>query len=85
MRLKLFLSVVMPVYNWDQYVEEAIDRILSQSIADVEFIIDDGSYRISGGPLANAMNSDNGVDCAESRYSHLGLLPQSFWGLQIGA
>ena len=37
-------SVVMPVYNPEDYVEEAINSILSQTFCDFEFIIiDDGS------------------------------------------
>jgi glycosyltransferase involved in cell wall biosynthesis len=38
------ISVVMPVYNSEVYLEEAIESILNQSFNDFEFIIiDDGS------------------------------------------
>ena len=38
------ISVVMPVYNGEKYIEEAIDSILNQTFSDFEFIIiDDGS------------------------------------------
>jgi len=38
------ISVVMPVYNREAYLKEAIDSILNQSFRDFEFIIvDDGS------------------------------------------
>ena len=38
------LSVVMPVYNREAYLKEAIESILNQSFRDFEFIIvDDGS------------------------------------------
>jgi glycosyltransferase involved in cell wall biosynthesis len=38
------ISVIMPVYNVEKYLAEAVDSILSQSFDDFEFIIvDDGS------------------------------------------
>lgn len=38
------VSVIMPVYNGAQYLQEAIDSILQQTYRDFEFIIiDDGS------------------------------------------
>lgn len=38
------ISVIMPVYNTEKYLREAIESILSQSFRDFEFlIIDDGS------------------------------------------
>lgn len=39
-----FVSVLMPVYNGEKYLKEAIDSILSQTYSNFEFlIIDDGS------------------------------------------
>lgn len=38
------ISVIMPVYNGEKYLREAIDSILAQTYTDFEFIIiDDGS------------------------------------------
>lgn len=38
------ISIVMPVYNCQEHLEEAIDSVLSQTFSDFEFlIIDDGS------------------------------------------
>ncbi|MDF2455961.1 MAG: glycosyltransferase, family 2 [Cytophagaceae bacterium] len=37
------LSVIMPVYNAEKYVYEAIDSILKQTFADFEFLIFDDS------------------------------------------
>ncbi len=48
------ISVVMPIYNSEAYIKEAIDSILAQTFTDFEFIIiDDGS-------------SDNGFAIAKS-------------------
>ena len=41
---KLLLTVVMPVFNGQMYLKEAIDSVLNQTFEDFEFlIIDDGS------------------------------------------
>ncbi len=38
------ISVVMPVFNRQEFVNEAVNSILAQSFSDFEFIIvDDGS------------------------------------------
>ena len=42
--MKPILTVLMPVYNSEKYLAEAIESILSQSYTDFEFlIINDGS------------------------------------------
>ncbi len=42
------VSVVMPVYNGERYLREAVESILNQTFSDFEFIIiDDGSSDIS--------------------------------------
>ena len=38
------ISVIMPAYNAEKYIQEAIDSILNQSYANLELLIfDDGS------------------------------------------
>ena len=38
------VSVIMPAYNAEKYIQEAIDSILNQSYANLELLIfDDGS------------------------------------------
>jgi glycosyltransferase involved in cell wall biosynthesis len=48
------VSVIMPVYNSEQYLEEAVESILSQTFRDFEFVIvDDGSLDSTPLLLAN--------------------------------
>ena len=43
------ISVIMPVYNSENYLRSAIDSVLNQTFRDVELIlIDDGSKDGSG-------------------------------------
>jgi glycosyltransferase involved in cell wall biosynthesis len=53
------LSVLMPVYNAERYVAEAVDSILGQTFRDFEFlIIDDGSTDSSGAILRRYAERD---------------------------
>jgi len=53
------VSVVMSVFNGENYLEEAINSILHQTLSDFEFIIiDDGSDDSTPGLLANSAYQD---------------------------
>jgi hypothetical protein len=57
---KPLVSVVMSVYNEEDYLKETIDSILSQTLADFEFIIiNDGSED----KTQNILNEYKKIDC----------------------
>jgi glycosyltransferase involved in cell wall biosynthesis len=56
------VSVVMPVYNGEKYLSQAIESILSQTFNDFEFIIiDDGSVDSSTSILSEYANRDKRI------------------------
>jgi hypothetical protein len=56
------VSVVMPVHNGGPYLEAAVDSILGQSFADLEFVIvDDGSTDSTGDVLRRYQTVDRRV------------------------
>ena len=75
------VSVVMPVYNSEKYVAEAIESILGQTFSDFELIIvDDGSQDRSSEIIREYVRRDervrllrqdrnSGVSCARNRGS----------------
>ncbi len=53
------VSVIMPVYNGERYLEAAVESILNQTFSDFEFIItDDGSTDTSLALLRRYANRD---------------------------
>ena len=73
------VSVVIPTYNREAYVRDAIDSILAQSFADFELlVIDDGStdgscraVRSYDDPRIRLIRNDGNLGIAVTR--HLGL------------
>lgn len=58
------ISVVMPVYNSEKYLEEAIESILTQTYSDFEFIIiNDGSTDGSLEIIEKFQNYDKRIIC----------------------
>ena len=56
------ISVIVPVYNSEEYLRECLDSILAQSFRDFELIlVDDGSSDGSGGICEEYKGSDSRV------------------------
>lgn len=68
------ISVIMPVFDTEQYVQAAIDSILRQTLSDFEFVIvDDGSTDGTPAILERAANSDTRIKL--SRRANTGITP----------
>ena len=50
------ISVILPVYNGESYIEKAIDSVLEQSLTDFELII------INDGSTDSTLDIINGFD-----------------------
>ncbi len=62
------ISVVMPVYNTEEYLAEAIESILNQTFKDFEFIIvDDNSTDTSWQIIKKYANEDNRIIAVKNR------------------
>jgi glycosyltransferase involved in cell wall biosynthesis len=56
------VSVIMPVYNGERFLSEAVESVLGQTFSDFEFIIiDDGSYDRSAEILARYKDLDSRI------------------------
>ncbi len=67
------VSVILPVYNGEDFLKEAIESILSQTFTDFEFIIiDDGSTDGTSAILKDYQKIDNRI--IVHQYDHRGLI-----------
>lgn len=56
------ISIIVPVYNVDAYLERCLDSIIKQSFSNLEIIlIDDGSTDLSGDICDKYENMDKRV------------------------
>ena len=53
------VSVIMPVYNGERFLGDAIESVLSQTFSDFEFIIVDDCSRDSSAEIATAFAKDD--------------------------
>ena len=71
------VSVIMPVYNSEKYLEKCISSVLNQSLREIELIcVDDGSTDSSPRILEAFAKSDSRVKSAASAKSLCGRCPQ---------
>lgn len=76
------ISVVMPVYNAERYVAEAVESILTQTLQDFEFLIfDDGSSDGSVTILQEYANQDKRIQLFVK--PHKGYVPWLNEGIRI--
>ncbi|KHD38315.1 glycosyl transferase [Clostridium acetobutylicum] len=76
------VSIVMPVYNSERYLAEAIESILDQTYNDFEFIIvDDGSTDESYNIISSYANKDNRIIVISRE--HRGLVDSLNEGINI--
>ena len=81
--LKPKVSVVMAVYNGEQYLQEAIESILSQTFSDFEFIIvDDASTDCTPEIVQNYAKYDKRIRLMRNK-RNLGLTKSLNRGLNV--
>ena len=62
MSSNLFFSIIMPVYNVEDYLKQSINSVLTQSFVDYELIlVDDGSTDSSGNICDNFSKTDKRI------------------------
>lgn len=67
------VSAVMPVYNAEQYVAEAIEGVLAQTLTSFEFVIvDDGSTHDSLDIVANYARKDPRIRLSRGNHHGIG-------------
>ena len=60
------VSVILPVYNVEQYLEQCLDSIIGQTLRDIEIIcIDDGSSDNSLNILKSYQKKDSRIRLIE--------------------
>ena len=48
------ISIIIPVYNVEKYLQQCIDSLLSQTLSDIEIIcIDDDASQDASGKILN--------------------------------
>ena len=68
------ISVIIPIYNSEKYLEECLDSILNQTLKDIEIIcVDDGSTDNSLTILENYAQRDKRIQIFSQQNLHAGI------------
>lgn len=80
--MQIALSVIVPVYNCERYVERCVNSILAQTFSDFELIlVDDGSTDLSSDICEEIASKDNRISV--SHQSNFGVSAARNAGLSI--
>ena len=80
------VSIIVPVYNVEEYLRECVDSILNQTYSDVEVIlVDDGSTDQSGNICDEYAKMDSRIDVYKRQNVGRGVLQGhlDLWSLYL--
>ncbi len=81
---KILISVIVPVYNVEKYIDKCLNSIMKQSYKNIEIIlVDDGSTDKSGKICEEYAKLDNRIKVVHKKNEGLGLARNS--GLEISS
>ena len=60
-KIRGMISVILPVYNCEKYLEEAVNSVLSQTYTNLELIIVDDGSTDNSGKIADSFMADDRV------------------------
>ena len=79
------VSIVMPVYNCEEYLREAVDSVLGQTYSEIELIcVDDGSTDNSLAILENYAKRDKRVSVVKQQNCYAGVARNNGMGKASG-
>ena len=71
--MKPLLSIVVPIYNKEKYISEALDSIINQTLREIEMLIANGNskYQSELKELLNIENGNKSFDYLKNLYISL--------------
>ena len=67
---KALVSVIIPVYNTEEYLEECLDSVCNQTLGDIEIIcIDDASNDSSSEILERYARNDDRIILLKNKFN----------------